>query len=400
MYRNGIISVSDSVFWVGAQDRTTDKFEGMWSIPHGVAYNSYLLTGEKNILIDTVKEHFIGGFLDRIAEALAGRSLDYVVVNHMEPDHSGSMRVLRDVYPNAKLIGNAKTAEMMKNFFGISEGIVTVSDGEAVELGGRKFVFVFTPMVHWPESMVAYDATDRILFSSDILGGFGATDGGIFDDEADMNMAVGEMARYYVNIVGRFAAPALKALAKVRTLDIGIICPAHGHVWRTEPGRVIDIYEKLSRQETDEGVVVVYGTMYGNTAAAAERIASDLVKNRVPSVHMHDIARSDISQVTTDIWRHSGLILASCTYNMELFPPMARLLRHLENKNMKGRYAGLCGTFSWAEASLRELSAFVERSKGGWTHVEPKILIKSGLKASDCALCETLSSNMARAIKG
>ncbi|MDR3166157.1 MAG: FprA family A-type flavoprotein [Synergistaceae bacterium] len=400
MYGNEIIPVADSVFWIGAHDRTTDKFEGMWPLPHGVAYNAYLLTGGKNILVDTVKEHFIGGFLDRIAETLDGHPLDYVIVNHMEPDHSGSLRVLRDVYPNVKLIGNAKTAEMIKNFFGISEGIVTVSDGETVELGRRKFVFVFTPMVHWPESMIAYDATDRILFSSDIFGGFGATDGGIFDDEADMNIAVGEMARYYVNIVGRFAAPALKALAKAKTLDIGIICPAHGLVWRTDPGHVADIYEKLSRQETDEGVVVVYGTMYGNTAAVAERIARALVKNGVPRVHVHDIVRSDISRVTTDIWSMSGLVLASCTYNMELFPPMARLLRHLENKGMKGRYAGLCGTFSWAEASLRELSAFVERSKGGWALVEPKILIKSNMKAPDAELCDMLASNMARIIKG
>jgi flavorubredoxin len=399
MRGNGTIPVADSVFWVGAHDRITDKFEGMWRLPYGVTYNSYLLTGEKNILVDTVKEHFIGGFLDRIADALQGRPLDYVIVNHMEPDHSGSMRVLRDVYPDAKLIGNAKTAEMMKNFFGISENIVTVSDGEAVELGERKFVFVFTPMVHWPESMVAYDATDGILFSSDIFGAFGTTDGGIFDDEADMNIAVGEMTRYYVNIVGRFAAPALKALAKVRTLDAGIICPAHGHVWRSEPERAVGLYEKLSIQETDEGVVVVYGTMYGNTAAAAERIAGALAKNGVPRVHVYDIARGDMSRVIADIWCHSGLILASCTYNMEIFPPMANLLRHLENKGMKGRYAGLCGTFSWAEASLRDMSAFVERSKGGWTLVEPKILIKSGVKESDSALCDTLASNMARAVK-
>jgi flavorubredoxin len=368
-------------------------------LPHGVAYNAYLLTGEKNVLIDTVKEHFMGDFLGKIAAALEGRPLDRVIVNHMEPDHSGSLRLLRSVYPNVKLIGNAKTAEMIKNFFEIDDNIITVSDGETLELGGRRFVFVFTPMVHWPESMAAYDATDGILFSSDIFGGFGAAEGGIFDDEADMNIAEEEIARYYVNIVGRFAAPALKALAKVRTLGLKIICPAHGPVWRAEPERVISLYEKLSRQETEEGVVVAYGTMYGNTAAAAERIACALAENGSPRVHMHDIARSDISRVTTDIWRHSSLVLASCTYNMEIFPPMARLLRHIENKGMKGRLRGLCGAFSWADAALRELSAFVERSKGGWTLVEPKILIKSRAKAQDLDLCDSLAFNMVRAIK-
>jgi flavorubredoxin len=247
--------------------------------------------------------------------------------------------------------------------------------------------------------MVAYDATDRILFSSDIFGGFGATDGGIYDDEADMGLVIPEMMRYYVNIVGRFAAPALKALAKVRALDIAAICPAHGPIWRGDPERVIGLYEKWSRQETEEGVVVVYGSMYGNTRTAAEAAASALSKEGVKLVRVHDIARSDLSEVATDIWSYRGLVMASCTYNMELFPPMARLLRHIENKNMSGRKIGLCGSFSWAGAALREMSEFVERSKGAWALVEPKISIKACPKGEDFDQLGILASNMAQAIK-
>jgi flavorubredoxin len=338
-------------------------------------------------------------FLDKLGALLDGKPLDYVVVNHMEPDHSGSVNVLRKLYPDVKLIGNAKTAEMLKNFYGIEENIVVVSDGEMLELGSHKLVFAFVPMVHWPESMVAYDATDKILYSSDVFGGFGAIEGGVFDDEADMGIVEKEMMRYFVNIVGRFAAPALKALAKVRSLDIKIICPAHGPIWRSDPERVIGLYEKWSRQETEDGVVLVYGTMYGNTKSASDAISRALYGNGVERIHVYDISRSDLSLVTTDIWRNAGLILSSCTYNMELFPPMATLLRHLENKSMKGRKIGLCGTYSWAEASLRDMSDFVSRSKGGWTLVEPRIGIKSSPTQGDLEQCGILARNMAEAIK-
>ncbi|MDR3279545.1 MAG: FprA family A-type flavoprotein [Synergistaceae bacterium] len=396
---NGIVSITDSVFWIGENDRETDKFEGLWSLPHGVVYNSYLLRGEKNILIDTVKSPFSGDFMRKISFLLEGRPLDYVIVNHMEPDHSGSLCAIRGFYPDVKIVGNAKTAEMLKNFFRIEDNVVTVGEGTAVDFGSRKFVFALVPMVHWPESMVAYDASDKILFSSDVFGGFGATEGGIFDDQTDMSLVESEMMRYYVNIVGRFSAPALKALAKVRTLDIDMICPAHGPIWRQDPDHVISLYEKWSRQETDGGVVVAYGTMYGNTKVASDAIANALAERGVSRVSVYDMVRSDLSEVATDIWGSAGLILASCTYNMELFPPMARLLRHLENKNMKGRYVGLCGTYSWSEASMRELSAFVDRSNGGWNLVEPKILIKSAPAPADFEHCGLLASNMAEAIK-
>jgi flavorubredoxin len=399
MIGKGIVQVADSVFWIGEQDRETDRFEGLWSLPRGVAYNSYLLKGEKNVLVDTVKCPYAGDFVNKTAAVLGGEALDYVIVNHMEPDHSGSLGILREIYPGVKLIGNAKTAELLRNFWGIGENVVVVKDGESLDLGSRKFVFALAPMVHWPESMLSYDAADKILFSNDIFGAFGATEGGIFDDEADKVITESEMMRYYVNIVGRFASQASKALAAVRALDIGVICPSHGPVWRSDPNRVIGLYEKWSRQETECGVTVVYGSMYGNTKSAADAISRALSEKGVRGVSVYDAARSDTSQVIVDIWRKSGLVLASCTYNMELFPPAAELLRHIENKNMRGRKIGLCGMHSWADASLRCMSEFVERSRGGWSLVEPKILIKSSLKEADIEQCELLASNMASAIR-
>jgi flavorubredoxin len=308
------------------------------------------------------------------------------------------MKFLRSVYPGVKFIGNAKTAEMMKNFFGIEDGVVVVKDGELMEISGRKFVFAFVPMVHWPESMVTYDADDKILFSSDVFGGFGATEGGLFDDEIDLPLVERESRRYFVNIVGRFAAPASKALAKVRTLDIKALCPSHGPVWRSEPDVIISLYEKWSAQETSRGVVLVYGSMYGNTKKANDEIARALCENGVKPVHIYDASRCDVSEAVADIWGSGGLILSSCTYNMELYPPVASLLRFLENKNMKGRHIGLCGNHSWADAALREMSEFVGRSKGGWTLVEPKISITSAPSADDMESFRLLAKNMAAAL--
>jgi flavorubredoxin len=396
----GILPVNRSVYWIGANDRETDKFEGLWDLPLGVAYNSYFIDDERTVLIDTVKSSFMDDFLYRLNHLLNGRRLDYVIVNHMEPDHSGSLGLLRRLYPEAKYVGNAKTLEMLKNFFGIEDGLVEAKEGETLDIGERKLAFAFSPMVHWPESMVTYDATDRVLFSNDIFGGFGALEGGIFDDEVNQDWAIYEMMRYYVNIVGRFAAPAQKALAKVRGLDVAMICPAHGPIWRNDPSCVIGLYEKWSRQETEEGVVVAYGSMYGNTKIASDVIARALSESGVKKVSVYDISRANMSFVTTDIWKYAGLILSSCTYNMELFPPMASLLRLLENKMMKGRKIGLCGSFSWSGAALKEMKAFVDRSKGGWTLVDPAIEFKSFPSEDSLALCESLARNMALAIKG
>ncbi len=394
----GIVPVADGVYWIGANDRETDKFEGLWELPHGMAYNAYFLDGERTCLIDTVKSAYMDDFLLRLGHLLGDRPLDYVVVNHMEPDHSGAMALIRRLYPGVRFVGNAKTAEMMKNFYGIEDTVV-VREGETLDLGSRKLTFAFAPMVHWPESMATYDPDAKILFSNDIFGGFGATEGGIFDDETNFDWAIAEMMRYYVNIVGRFAKPATAALAKVRTLDVALICPSHGPIWRKDPNYVIGLYEKWSRQETEEGVVVVYGSMYGNTKTASDAIARGLSASGIRKVQVYDISRANMSYVTTDTWRYRGLVLSSCTYNLELYPPMAALLRLYENKNMKGRSIGLCGTYSWASAALKEMKEFVDRSKGGWTLVGPSPEIKSHPTAADIEACEALGKNMAEAIR-
>ncbi|MDR1481516.1 MAG: FprA family A-type flavoprotein [Synergistaceae bacterium] len=393
------VKVADSVFWIGVCDRETDKFEGMWDLPHGMAYNSYLIKAEKTVLIDTVKGAYMDGFFSRLNRLLDGLPLDYAVINHVEPDHSGALALLRRLYPEVKLVGNAKTAEMLKNFYGVEGGFVEVKEGGTLDLGGRRLVFVTVPMVHWPESMVSYDETNGILFSNDIFGGFGAVEGGIFDDEADLNLVTEEMMRYYVNIVGRFSRQALKALEKVRKLNVSMICPAHGPIWRSCPGHVIDIYEKWSRQETEEGVVVVYGSMYGNTKTASDAIARSIAQAGVKPVRVYDASRSNMSFITTDVWKYRGLVLSCCTYNMEAFPPIAALLRLLENKNMTGRRIGLCGTYSWASAALKEMQAFVERSKGGWKLVDPTIDIKSRPSCDDLEMCGQLGKNMAAAVR-
>ncbi|MDR1915639.1 MAG: FprA family A-type flavoprotein [Synergistaceae bacterium] len=394
-----VIEVADSIFWIGANDRETDKFEGLLDLPMGVAYNSYLMRGEKNVLIDTVKSSFMDDFLHRLTGLLDSKPLDYVIVNHMEPDHSGSVDVIKRLYPDVKFVGNAKTVEMMKNFYGLEGCTIAVKEGETLDIGDRKLVFAFAPMVHWPESMVSYEPNLKILFSNDIFGGFGALEGGIFDDEVNFDWTVYETMRYYVNIVGRYAKPATKALEKVRKLDISMICPSHGPVWRSDIDKIIGLYEKWSRQETDEGVVVVYGSMYGNTKLASDAIARSLSMSGINPVQIYDVSRSNISFITTDIWRYSGLILSCCTYNMELYPPMAGLLRLLANKNMTGRHIGLCGTYSWAGAALREMSEFVEKSNGGWTLVGPTIEIKSRPTSADIEQCRMLGKNMAEIVK-
>ncbi|MCF7936804.1 MAG: FprA family A-type flavoprotein [Synergistales bacterium] len=391
------IAITDSIYWVGENDRETDLFEALWPLPRGVSYNSYCIMDDKVALIDTVKGGYFPDFLEKLKGLLGpSRTVDYLVINHMEPDHSGAVKVLREIYPDMTVVGNAKTREFLANFYGITENFRTVSEGESLDLGKRQLRFSMIPMVHWPETMVTYASPEGVLFSGDAFGAFGSLDGGIFDDEVDMAFYEDEMLRYFSNIVGRYGSQVQKAIGKVRGLDVRYLAPAHGPILRDSPEQVIDLYDRWSRHETEEGVVVVYGSMYGNTKRMAESVARSLAREGIERVILHDISRSHISFVVRDIWRYRGVVLAGCTYNTGLFPPMQALTASLENKMMRGRVLGVCGSYSWSKGALAALLQFGER--GNWELVEPYVEVRSAPSPEDIEQCYQLGRNVAGAL--
>lgn len=393
------IAITDTVYWIGGNDRETDLFEGLWALPCGVAYNAYLINDEKVAVIDTIKSLSFADYTDRLISIVGeNKKVDYLIVNHMEPDHSGSVRMMRQIYPEIKIVGNKKTIEMLDAFYGIKEGLIEVKEGDVLDLGQHKLTFAMIPMVHWPESMITYDLIQKILFSTDAFGGFSALEGGIFDDELNMDYFSGETLRYFANIVGRYSAPTQKAIAKVRGLDVKILCPAHGPIYRSNPAYIIDLYDKWSSHRTDEGVVIVYGSMYGNTKLMTDAIARAIAEEGIKKVEVHDVSRSNLSFIVRDIWQYTGLVLGSCTYNTELYPPMATLCRTLTNKVMRHRVLGLCGSYSWSKGALSELQLFAEKS-GEWQLVEPAVEVKSSPTSANLDLCRLLGQNMAQAVK-
>lgn len=393
------IAVTDTVYWIGGNDRETDLFEGLWTLPRGVAYNAFLINDEKIAVIDTIKSLCFADYTDRITSIIGeSKKLDYLIVNHMEPDHSGSIRMMRQIYPEMKIIGNKKTIELLEAFYGITDGIIEVKEGDVIDLGKHKLTFAMIPMVHWPESMVTYDMTQKILFSTDAFGGFSALEGGIFDDELDMDYFESETLRYFANIVGRYSAPTQKAIAKVRALEVKILCPAHGPIYRSNPAHIIDLYDKWSSHRTNEGIVIVYGSMYGNTKLMTDAIARAAAEEGILDVIIHDASRSNLSFIVRDVWKYTGLIMGSCTYNLSLYPPMAAICRTLANKMMKNRILGICGSYSWSKGALTELQDFAEKG-GEWQLIEPSFEIKSSPKNTDLDLCRQLGKNVARAVK-
>ena len=267
------VQINDHLHYIGVNDRATHLFEGMWPLPNVVAYNSYLMTGTKNILLDTVRFNCADDFMDKLREVLGeDGKVDYLVVNHMEPDHSSGMKMVLDVFPDVQIIGNKKTLSFLENYYGIVKNTIEVKEGETLELGNRKLTFYMTPMVHWPESMVCYEEETKVLFSQDAFGGFGTLDGSIFDNQINFDdYYYDETVRYYTNIVGKYSNQVQAALKKLGGLAIDMICPVHGPIWRENPGKIISLYDSLSRQETIDGVVIIYASMYGNTERMAEQ---------------------------------------------------------------------------------------------------------------------------------
>ena len=392
-----ITEISRNIHYVGVNDRTKHLFEGLWPLPLGVSYNSYLIVDKSVVLIDTVDHCYTDLFFEKIKNILGERPIDYLVVNHMESDHSASINDLCRVYPDIKIIGNSKTIGMIEGFYGIFDKFHEVKDGDRLPLGEKVLTFYMTPMVHWPETMMTYCEDDKILFSGDAFGCFGTLDGGIIDYQMNTEKYWDEMFRYYSNIVGKYGAPVQKALAKLSGIDIQIICSTHGPIWKEEIQKVISIYNKLSLYEGEEGVVIAYGSMYGNTEKMAEVIARELAAQGIKNIVMHNVSKSDMSYILRDIFKYKGLIIGSPTYTNELFPNIESLVSKLESRDMKNRVFGYFGSFSWAGAAVKRLSSFAERMK--WDVTGNPVEMKQGITSEKIAQCQELAKAIAMKLK-
>lgn len=390
------IPLSEEIYWVGANDRYSSVFEGFWPLPQGVCYNSYLILDQKTVLIDTVKTQSEQVFLEKIRLLLKGRKLDYLVINHMEPDHSGAIQALLSIWPELTMIGNDKTARFLESFYGITDNIQVVKDQDTLPLGKHTLQFHFIPMVHWPETMATYETTEKILFAGDAFGGFGALTGGIFDDELDLDYYEDEILRYFSNIVGKYSMMVQKAIQKLGELDIGMIASTHGPVWRKNPQHIIDKYDRWSRHEGEEGVTLIYGSMYGNTEKMMEAVARGLSEKELSKVRIHNVATVHPSFLIRDAWRFKGLILGSPTYDAGLFPPMQYLLHILEEKKLSNRTLGLFGSYTWSGGGVKTMLRFAEEGK--WDRIEPVVECRSCPTAADIEQCVQLGHRMVQQI--
>ena len=393
------VKVTDKVYWLGANDRHTERFENMWPLPNGVSYNSYLIVDEKVVLVDTLEYGSSDDYLDKIEEILGERkSIDYLVINHMEPDHSGAIKTIVEKYPDIKLIGNLKTFKIVEAYFGYKDKWYQVEDGDELNLGHHTLKFVMTPWVHWPETMMTYDLTEKILFSGDAFGSFGTLDGGIFDDEIEFEEYYEvEMRRYYSNIVGKYSNMVQKAFKKLEGVEVKYICATHGPIWRKDVNKVLGLYDKWSKFETEDGVVIIYGSMYGNTAKMADFIARKLSEQGIKKIRVHDASKTHLSYLINEIWKYKGVILGSCAYNSGMLPTMENLTRTLEHMGVKEHLLALFGSYSWNGGGVKSLYKFHENME--WELVADPVDTK-GIPGDEAfSRCEVLAKAMVEKIK-
>ena len=360
-------NVTENIYWIGGNDRRLERFENMFTIPKGVSYNSHLILDEKTMVMDTVDQAIRMQYLENIKYLLNGRDLDYLVVNHMEPDHCGNIEDLLKIYPNMKIVGNSKTFKFFEQFYNVSpsENYYEVKEGDVIDLGKHKIQFFNMPMVHWPEVMVAYEQTEKILFSADAFGTFGALNGNIFNDQVDFEgYYLSEARRYYTNIVGKYGAQVQIALKKLSGLDIKIIAPLHGPIWRANLDYLLDKYNKWSSYTPEkQGVVIVYGSMYGNTENAANCIANKLAQQGVTDIKVYDVSKTHPSYIIADAWKYSNLVIASPTYNGGLYLVMDALLHEMASLNFQNRKVSILGNYTWATGALASIKERLSKMK-------------------------------------
>lgn len=393
--------INQDLFWVGGNDRRLNLFENLFPIPGGVSYNSYLLMDEKTVILDTVDRSIAEVFYENVEHVLNGRTVDYIVANHMEPDHCATLTGLLERYPEAKVIGNPKTFQIIRQFYSLdlSDRAITVSEGDTLTTGKHTLHFYMMPMVHWPEVMITYDETDKILFSADAFGSFGALNGHIFADEIDFETELlGETRRYYTNIVGKYGLQVQAALKKVACLEIGMICPLHGPVWRANLKQIVSYYQKWSTYEPeDKGVLIAYASIYGNTENAANILACRLSDSGVQRIHMYDVSVTDPSYIVADAFRFSHIVFASSTYNNGIFSKMETLLVDLKALNLQNRSISIIQNGTWAPAAGKLISEICASMKNMKVLAEP-ITIRSALETNQAeelaALARTIADDV------
>ncbi len=397
-----VTNIHEDLYWLGGSDRQLAKFENVFPIPRGVSYNAYLVLDEKTVLLDTVDKAVGERFFENLEFALAGRPLDYVVVNHMEPDHCATLGELLRRWPGAQVVANAKTVPMVSQFFDcdISNRAVVVKEGDTLCTGRHTFTFLMAPMVHWPEVMVSYDAADHILFSADAFGTFGALNGNIFADQVDFERDwLDDARRYYTNIVGKYGPQVLALLKKVEGLDVRMVCPLHGPIWRRDLGYLMDKYKKwASYQPEVRGVLIACASIYGGTETAAGILACRLAERGIP-VELYDVSVTHCSYVLSDAFKYSHIVFASATYNNGIFTPMEELLRDIAHHALQDRTVALIQNGSWAPASGKLMAQILGEMKN-MELLEQTVTLKSALAPGQDQELEALADALAASVRG
>ncbi|AUM96625.1 TPA: FprA family A-type flavoprotein [Clostridium botulinum] len=394
-------NITEDLYWVGGNDHRLALFENIHPIEKGVSYNSYLLLDEKTVLFDTVDWSICRQFLENIKGVLKDRALDYMVINHMEPDHAACIEEIILRYPDVKIVCTEKASMFMHQFdFNVQDRVIKVKEGDDMSFGKHNVAFMLAPMVHWPEVMVTYDTTNGVLFSADAFGSFGALDGKMFNDEVNFDRNwIDEARRYYTNIVGKYGVQVQALLKKAKKLDIKIICPLHGPVWRSDLGYFLDKYHKWSRYEAEEnGAMIVYGTMYGNTEAAANNLATKLVKKGMTNVVMYDVSKTHVSYLISETFKYSHVVLACVTYNLKIYPPMLGYIMDMKALNLQKRTFALIENGSWAPQSGKLMRKHLSDMKE-MTILDNDISVNSSVKEQDEDSIDDVADSIIQSMK-
>ena len=399
---HNIRKVTDDLFWIGASDHRLALFENVYPIPQGISYNSYLLTDDKTVLLDTVDSSVSRQFFENLRAALSGRTLDYMIINHMEPDHCAEIANIKRIYPEVKIVCNLQTKKMIGQFFDTplkDDEFVLVKENDFLETGRHKLTFISAPTVHWPEVMMTYDLSDKILFSADAFGTFGALNGNIFADEVDFAADyMDEARRYYANIVGKYGPQVATVLQKAAGVEIKMICPLHGFIWRENFAGFVEKYTKWASYTPEEkGVVIAYGSIYGNTYNAVSVLATKLAERGVKNIKMYDVSVTHGSYILGQMFRYSAVVFAAPTYNAGIFINMENLLHDVTAHNLQNRTIALIDNGTWAATSGKQMKTELEKLKN-CTFVEPIISVKSALKDEQLAAVEALADALVSAM--